>query len=203
MSVYSRLPAFVLGFHGCDRSIAERILGGKSSHLISSNNEYDWLGSGIYFWENSPGRALEYAALLKRQKRKTGPQIVNPAVIGAIIDLGDCLNLLDAAHVRIVKSGYEQLVQACHIDGQPVPQNMPSAGRNDFPLRKLDCAVINYVHAIRRKASLAAYDSVRAAFVEGKPLYPKAGFCEQNHIQICVRNSDSIKGYFRPIDDRI
>ena len=43
---------FVLGYHGCDRSIMNDILTGKSG-LQASRNDYDWLGNGVYFWEDS------------------------------------------------------------------------------------------------------------------------------------------------------
>ena len=46
--MYSVLPSFVLGFHGCDRSVGEDVLADKS-RLLPSENSYDWLGSGIYF----------------------------------------------------------------------------------------------------------------------------------------------------------
>ena len=53
--------AFVLGFHGCDESVGEKILAGKEQ-LKTSVNEYDWLGEVIYgLWENSPRRALDWA----------------------------------------------------------------------------------------------------------------------------------------------
>ena len=29
--MYSSLPAFVLGFHGCDKSVGEKILAGKEN----------------------------------------------------------------------------------------------------------------------------------------------------------------------------
>lgn len=35
--------SFVLGYHGCDRKVAERVLAGKQQ-LIPSRNDYDWLG---------------------------------------------------------------------------------------------------------------------------------------------------------------
>ena len=44
-----------------------------------------------------------------------------------------------------------------------------------------------------------SYDTVRGAFWEGEELYPNAGFKEKNHVQIVVRNQESIKGYFRVI----
>ena len=52
---------FVYGFHGCSRDVAEMLLSGKDVSLNSSENDYDWLGSGIYFWEEAPHRALEWA----------------------------------------------------------------------------------------------------------------------------------------------
>ena len=42
------------------------------------------------------------------------------------------------------------------------------------------------------------YDTVRGAFLEGKPAYPGAGFSREGHIQIAVRNSACILGVFRP-----
>ena len=59
------------------------------------------------------------------------------------------------------------------------------------------------VHQARRQVGAAPFDSVRAAFIVGKPLYLNSGFREHNHIQICVRNRACIKGYFRPIRDGI
>ena len=62
--MYSAAPGYVLGFHGCDESVAELVLSGDAS-LKKSENAYDWLGGGIYFWESSPERTLNYANELK------------------------------------------------------------------------------------------------------------------------------------------
>ena len=51
-SLYSRRANLVIGFHGCDRSVVENVI---------STNDYDWLGSGIYFWENNEERAWQWA----------------------------------------------------------------------------------------------------------------------------------------------
>ena len=45
---YEFPPSFVLGFHGCDAKVGEAILRGNKPHLTPSENEYDWLGHGIY-----------------------------------------------------------------------------------------------------------------------------------------------------------
>ncbi|HZU36516.1 MAG TPA: hypothetical protein VFA18_11435 [Gemmataceae bacterium] len=52
------------------------------------------------------------------------------------------------------------------------------------------------IDELRRRG--AEYDTVRAAFLEGEPVYPGAGFSRENHIQIAVRNSACILGVFRP-----
>ena len=65
--------------------------------------------------------------------------------------------------------------------------------------RKLDCLVLNYLHEYRKERSEEEYDSVRGPFLEGTHLYPNAGFRSENHIQLCIRSTDCIKGYFRPI----
>ncbi|MEI8195322.1 MAG: hypothetical protein WCI73_05385 [Phycisphaerae bacterium] len=189
--------SFVLGYHGCDQSVAERVLSGKQP-LRSSQNDYDWLGSGIYFWEHNAYRAYQFACET-RNRRQGGKRIKKPAVVGAIIDLGLCLNLLDSRFIDMVGQAHKNLVQLSKDAGTPLPRN--SLG-DDLLLRKLDCAVIGLLHTTRAEESAVPFDTVRAAFVEGQRLYENAGFATKNHIQICVRNIACIKGYFRPLDAR-
>jgi len=136
--MYSTLPNFVLGFHGCDKNIGEDILAGRSK-LLPSENSYDWLGHGIYFWENNPQRALDYANLIKNNPERNKKRINEPFVIGAIIDLGRCLNLMETKSIEILKQGYNSLVESCRIAQFPPPQNHGL-------LKHLDCAVINTIH---------------------------------------------------------
>jgi hypothetical protein len=194
--VYELLPSFVLGFHGCDRAIAEKVFAGKAT-LQASVNDYDWLGHGIYFWENNPRRALDYAKLLKRSPRRTKSRIRNPAVIGAVIDLGYCLNLLDAQFIRMARYAYADLKKIKQQAGREMPTNQTVKGGGDLLLRPLDCAVIETLHLICRDQGMRPFDSARGVFVEGPAIYPGAGINEFNHIQICVRNIKAIKGYFR------
>ena len=192
----TRASAFVLGYHGCDRSTGEKILAG-GEHLAPSENDYDWLGTGIYFWENSAQRALEWAKLVHENPRFTCARIGEPFVVGAIIDLGSCLDLLEAESIAVVAKGYQRLKESYEIAGAPMLENKRVEG--EWMIRRLDCAVINYVHLHREEQGEPAFDSVRAPFVEGPPLYQNAGFHERTHIQICVRNSAQIIGYFRPM----
>lgn len=198
--MYELLPSFILGFHGCDKAVAESIFAGTLA-LNPSRNDYDWLGHGIYFWENNPQRGLDYAIELQQRPRKLAAKITTPAVIGAVIDLGPCLNLLDAKALRLVADAYTQLAALTREAGKPLPENRRIGNSTNLLLRPLDCAVIELLHQMREEDHLPAFHSVRGVFVEGQPLYPNSGFHERNHIQVCVRNPRCIKGYFRVIDD--
>ncbi|MBR1505062.1 MAG: hypothetical protein IJ614_03020 [Prevotella sp.] len=192
--LYSNRPNLTIGFHGCDQSVVDKVIAGKEN-LLASTNDYDWLGNGIYFWENNEERALEWAVEMSRRNNST---IKRPAVIGAIIDLGYCFDLTDTAYLRELKKTYDAAYNFSQLSGIPLPKNKPLGNSTDLLLRKLDCYVIQMTHKFNREANKRAYDSVRGVFWEGKPLYPNAGFAEKNHIQICVCNPNCIKGYFLP-----
>ncbi len=196
--MYDVLPSFLLGFHGCDRSVAEAVFAGETV-LKPSENSYDWLGHGIYFWESSPARAIDFARLLASGRRRPTRAIKEPAVVGAVIDLGRCLNLLDAHAISIVRDGYLKLRAATSLLGEDLPRNAAPSGSSQLLLRHLDCAVIEWVHHLRIEESEPPFDSVRGVFVEGAPLYENAGFHEKSHVQICVRDPRCIKGYFRAL----
>lgn len=193
--MYSSLPHFYIGFHGCDKSVADAVISQQNIHLISSKNNWDWLGDGVYFWEQNYHRALDWANLLKDNPKmmpKSSKPINNPAVVGAVIDLGKCLNLLDGKSIGLVKRIYEltkELFDAAKIQ---LPKNTKKA-------HILDCAVINAVNMYMEAQDEKKYDTVRGMFYEGSPLYKNSFFLEQNHIQICVINPNCIKGYFHPL----
>lgn len=175
--------------------MAKRLLDGAS--FKPSENDYDWLGSGVYFRESNPLRALHFAEELARRGR-TG--LRTPAVIGAVIDLGLCLDLISSNGIQAVESAYTTLKQKMDLAGVEMPKNQ---GGPDLLLRKLDCAVINYLHQWRKKTQEPACDTVRAVFMEGDPVYENAGFRHKTHIQICVRNLDAIKAVFRVSDSQL
>jgi hypothetical protein len=189
--------SFVLGYHGCDREVAEQVLCGRST-LQPSSNVYDWLGTGIYFWEYNARRAFDFAVEAMRRPHNARQTIREPAVVGAVIDLGMCLNLLDSLHLEEVRRANRLLVRLLRQAGVPVPRNR---GGRERLRRERDCAVINSLHQSRQESQLPQFDSVRAFFVEGRPLYRGAGFRDRNHVQVCVRNIACIKGYFRALDD--
>ncbi len=189
-----RTPTWVLGYHGCDREVGEAVLAGKTE-LLGSENDWDWLGTGIYFWENSAKRALEWSKYAKQHPEFFRVPVKTPFVVGAVVDLGNCLDLLEASSIRIVKRAHEEMREVFSTADSAMPTN--AGGKPDRVMRRLDCAVINFVHDTHARRKEPPFDSVRAVFVEGKSLYDGAGFHARTHIQVCVRRSSQIIGYFR------
>ena len=194
--MYTSRTNLVLGFHGCEEEDQEKLLNLKTI-IKKSDKNYDWLGHGMYFWENNEKRAFDWA----NQKKKAGT-LKKPASIGAVISLGNCLDLFDSSSISILQNYYTLFVEEAEKIGFKLPENEnhPKDKSNDKVLRKLDCAVIEYMHSlIEKENSLKPIDSIRAAFIEGKEIYPGAGFNEKTHIQICIRNPNCIKGVFLPM----
>ena len=92
----------MLGYHGCDEAVAEELLSGEP--FKKSENDYDWLGPGIYFWEANSLRGLEFAK--RKKKESLGSKVVDPAVVGAVIDLGLCLDTTTSVAVRYIRRAY-------------------------------------------------------------------------------------------------
>jgi hypothetical protein len=187
---YQRL---VIGYHGCDAAVRDRVIlhGGR---LNSSQNEYDWLGHGIYFWEHGPERALEWA----KQQRTRG-KIQKPAVLGAVLHLGQCFDLLDAAYTDVLADSYREFCRTVTAEGKSLPKNEPRDGGDpDNLLRKLDCAAINWTIEQLEVRAGTKFHSVRGVFQEGDRVYPESEIRRRSHIQIAVRDAACVLGYFLP-----
>ena len=190
MMHYSSNRHLYLGFHGCEKSLARELLT-RRLDMEPSQNSYDWLGKGCYFWENDPLRAEEFAREIKKCEE--------PFVVGAILDLGYCLDLTCRENVDLIKVTFESIVKELLEIGEVKPNKVPSGAiTDDLLLRFLDCAVIESLHKFNEDNGKEEYDSVRAGFWEGTELYETAGFREKNHIQICIRNPKCILGLFLP-----
>jgi hypothetical protein len=206
--MYDIKPNLIFGFHGCDESVRDYLLN-HPNEIIFSKEKFDWLGHGMYFWENNYERALQWA-----KEKKARGRIKQPSVIGAVLFLGYCCDFLDATYIGLFKEYFNLMVPTYTAVGKPLPQNkdLPHDLHKDKILRELDCTVIEFMHTeIAFQASLEAqtrgysnskiFDSARGVFTEGGPVFEGAGILEKSHIQICVRNPNCIKGFFLPRDE--
>lgn len=175
----------VVAFHGTRRDTAEKLVAGAT--FGKSENDDDWLGHGIYFWEYAPQQAWWWA------ERRYGAG--DAAVVGALVRLGRCIDLLDPSNVELLRSSHVELVDALKAAGQTLKSN---ANNHKYQ----DCAVFNYLYA---KLATAGFDveSSRAVFVplvagnkagrKGLPrLWSRSGVFEGAHIQLSVREPSNI-----------
>ncbi|MEZ0231122.1 MAG: hypothetical protein ACAI25_21075 [Planctomycetota bacterium] len=188
-----------MGYHGCERATARRVLLGEEE-LTPSSNDYDWLGHGIYFWEHGLARAHQFA----EEKRERG-ELADPVVIGAYLQLGRCLDLTDVWATRLLGHYFEELRLALAEERKRLPVNGTSNDvTGDRLLRRLDCAVINWCLRSSDAEARAlgrphGFDTVRGVFEEGPPAFPGAAIRQKSHVQVSVRNPACILGLFRPV----
>jgi len=203
--MYRRRPNLQIGFHGCDETIRNNLVTNPDS-VKKSQESYDWLGHGFYVWENNYQRAFQWA--LDKQLRGT---LHTPSVVGVVYNLDFCLDFTDSEFIEILASYFELMKEDLQIAGKELPKNkdLPKDKNHDFILRELDCAVIEYLHQkideqiksdIFKKgfSEYKHFDTVRGIFTEGGPAFDGAGIQSKNHIQICIRNLNCIKGFFLP-----
>lgn len=203
--MYDTRSNLILGFHGCEKSIRDGLLTNPDD-IKMSEEKYDWLGHGMYFWENNFERALQFA-----NDKKDRGKIKEPAVIGAILQLGYCCDFLDSRFTGFIKLYYKLMEKTYEQSGSSMPANkdVPADKHNDQLLRVLDCTVIEFMHTEIEKqqtiditskgfSDVKIFDSVRGLFREGGPVFEGAGIFEKSHIQICIRNPNCIKGFFLP-----
>jgi len=203
--MYDVKPNLIIGFHGCDETVRDRLLN-QPDEIVMSREKYDWLGHGMYFWENNYQRALLWA-----QDKKRRGKIDKPAVIGAILFLGYCCDFLDSTYILLLKEYFNLIAGEYTEIGRNLPENkdLPQDRYKDKILRDLDCAVIEYMNTQISRAArddmanqgyskYKIFDSTRGVFTEGGPVFAGAGILEKSHIQICIRNPNCIKGFFLP-----
>jgi hypothetical protein len=167
-------PIEILGYHGTSQERAAAIL---STGFRASDNDYDWLGTGIYFFQDAPLRAKQWAI---------GQHLSNPAVICSRVCLDNCIDLFDIGWQPLLKNVYNAFVEQYRDTDRLLPQQNPERSK----AHRLDCAFFNF--AIELISQEQPIDSIRAAFMEGERLFPSSAIFELAHIQIAIRNPNLI-----------
>ncbi|HEV7299734.1 MAG TPA: hypothetical protein VGN72_10245 [Tepidisphaeraceae bacterium] len=174
-TAYDRLA---IGFHGTRRKTVESLLRGRV--FDPSENTDDWLGHGIYFWEHAPQQAWWWA------ERRYGKEA---AVVGAVLRLGQCIDLLDPKNAELLELQYQKVAADFKASGLRLPQN---ANNHKY----LDCLVFNQLFVDLASAGFDV-ETVRAVFVPTGPrqrVWSRSGIFHGAHIQLCVRESKNIIG---------
>lgn len=166
-----RSPLPTTGFHGTTKQAAQLILNGN---FIPSRNPYDWLGDGVYFFQDAPGRAWEWA------RENHGSEA---AVVGAELHLVDCIDMLDSMWTNFMTLAYDSFLEYYKLAGFDLPTQTRGAHR-------LDREVINYAIGVLAERGIIIR-CVRSAFEEGHPVYPDSAFHNRSHIQIAIRDVET------------
>ena len=159
-----------IGYHGTRISAAQAIL---DEGFRISENQYDWLGDGVYFFQDAPQQAWDWA--LERYGD-------DAAVVGARIRTAECVNLLDTGWNSFMANVYNSYLSFLNRLGDQVPEQ--SGGNH-----RLDREVINYAVGVLEDSGYNVA-CIRAAFAEGRPVYPNSAILDLTHVQIAVRHPD-------------
>ena len=109
-------------------------------------------------------------------------------MIGAVIQLGNCFDLLDTRNTALLRDAFGTYQEQAT---KPFPQNRG-------PFHRLDCAVLNFAFDHYAEKLGLQYHSVRGVFQEGAATFEGSDIREKSHIQIAVRDTACILGYFKP-----
>ena len=149
-------------YHGTDFDSACKISSDKE--FDPSNDEDDYLGSGVYFFESSRWHAKDWA---NRKAKRNG--FDSYAIIKAQIDLGRCLDLNNFEHRKYLTT---------------VVRDFERRGAVDIN----DAVAINFL------AAQMPIDTVRANYVvpEKGKIFKGSRFYDYSCLMICVRNAEAI-----------
>lgn len=163
----------IFGYHGTTLESAQSIV---ENGFELRPKPWDWLGDGVYFWQDAPRRA----SLWGEEWTSKGAEVPEVSVVKARLRLEDCLDLLDVAWndaiIRYVKSFRERLRR----DGTNLKNH--SDGRH-----LLDAAFFNFLVEELEHDGIKIR-SVRAAIAEGESMLEGSPIRYRSHVQIAIRD---------------
>ena len=167
------LPTDAIGFHGTSKQAVPHLL---ARDIRPSDQQFEWLGTGFYLWQESPWRAREWA------EDRFGSEA---AMVVARVDLDGCLDLLNPRWQTELHDADFEFAMECFLEGRPVPVN------TDTGNHARDAATINfYCDRVGSEGHLVR--SVRAIFEEGEPIFEASKIRSKSHVQIAVRDLTAI-----------
>jgi hypothetical protein len=163
----------IRGYHGTSATHAAVIL---RDGFLPSDNDYDCLGDGVYFFQDGLAQARAWA---------TRAHPSEPAVVQADVRLQDCMDLKDSVGwVPLLGQAYDEMLRVSREQGLPLP-------RQTSRTHRLDRAAIEATVAILEREG-TRIRAVRAVFAEGPPAFPGSFLSEGFHVQVAVRDTDLI-----------
>ena len=163
----------IRGYHGTSATQAAVIL---RDGFVPSDNDYDCLGDGVYFFEDGLAQARAWA-------KRAHPS--EPAVVQADVRLEDCMDLKDSlGWVPLLAQAHDEVLRVNRQRGLPLPRQTSAEHRLDRVVIELAVAILE-CEGIRIR-------TVRGVFAEGAPAFPGSFLSEGSHVQVAVRDTDLI-----------
>lgn len=157
-----RQMAIIKAYHAGGTDEIEKFLLG-SLYIKQSYNDNNWLGNGLYFWENDSRRAENWQI----QKGKG-------SILECEIDTGDLLNLLEdndeAAGFFANARSLSDRHRATHSNNKATQRFA------------LDCKIFNVLKADFQ----TRFAGVRMAFYLGESASENGNLYTDQHIQVCL-----------------
>jgi hypothetical protein len=172
--------SIAIGYHTCARELAERIQANQTQ-LQAGPNQYDWLGSGVYFWVGNYLLARWWLNVISG-----GDPAFQGATLKYEIRLENCLDLSDSKYLRRL-SAHEQSIDWASKGARPQNEIAPPGHiiEGEYKQRFLDHAVIDdYCTNVEPDIEM-----VYGLFRSGKPIYRGAGQYAYNNAQLAIRPS--------------
>lgn len=169
-------PPEAIGYHGTRLEYAQRIL---DEDFRPSENNWEWLGHGVYFWQDAPERAFAWAKEWHGRSGYKGPI----GVVAARIQLFDFVDLLEQAGMKLVKD-----FASAFLD-KLVDQDRRLV--NEYPIHRLDCELFNSITNVLLSKGIEVR-GFRAACVEGEPITKGSPIFDQSHVQLSVIDQTTI-----------
>jgi hypothetical protein len=187
----------VIGYHGTTLGEAGKIVDGIRVGALNepvTAVEANWLGAGIYFFENDMAHAEKWARVKASKAGMAG------AIVRAEIEL---INCLDVTHIL-----GQTLLRNAHRALQEEWKASPDGRRNQMPFEilggqvragyrgewrnygknELDYRVVEKAVELAHAQLNVTYNTVRGIFLEDGPLYENSWFFEGAHAAIAVRS---------------
>jgi hypothetical protein len=163
----------IRGYHGTSARQAAVIL---RDGFVASDNDYDCLGNGVYFFEDGLVQARAWA-------RRAHPR--EPAVVQADVRLEDCMDLKDGlGWGQLLAQAHDEVLRVSREQGLPLPRQTSATHR-------LDRVVVELIVAILAREGIQIR-AARGVFAEGTPAFPGSYLSEGSHVQVAVRDTDLI-----------
>ncbi len=174
-------PIELFGYHGTNIESARRIL---ETGFIHSRNSYDWLGKGVYFWQDAPYRAWDWAREYCEQKAD------DPAVIRSLVKIrrDEFMDLLDYSQ----DPNWANHLSRTHQYLQQQTRSVLPPNKRAIGYHALDRLVVDTLIEDILKPMDINILAIRACFQEGDEIYPGSAIYNKSHIQIAVRDTSSI-----------